>query len=78
MNANIKVNMYAPAKEEKIVLRYTNSEATNYVDGGVEEVGIEYSAPTGLVAVNRVTNFDEAGTVVESIRQGKKEQQEKS
>ncbi len=73
MNANIKVNMYAPAKEEKIVLRYTNSEATNYVDGGVEEVGIEYSAPTGLVAVNRVTNFDEAGTVVESIRQGKKE-----
>ncbi len=73
LNANINVNMYAPAKEEKIVLRYTNSEATNYVDGGAKEIGIEYSAPTGLVAVNSISNYDAQGSVTTSIRQGKKD-----
>ena len=74
MNANINVNMYAPAKEEKVVLRYANSEATNYyANGTVKEVGIEYSAPTGLVAVNSISNYDDQGTVTTSIRQGKKE-----
>ena len=73
MNVNIKVNMYAPAKEEKVILRYTNSEATNYVDGGVKEVGIEYSAPTGLVTVNSISNYNAEGSTVTSVRQGKKE-----
>ena len=73
IKANIKVNLYTPAKTENIVMRYTNSEATNYVDGGYKEVGMNYSAPTGLVAVNTVSNYDDNGTVTTSVRQGKKE-----
>ena len=30
INANIKVNLYTPAKKEQVKLRYTNNEATNY------------------------------------------------
>ena len=73
LNANIKVNIYTPAKSEVVKLRYNNSEATNYVDGGYKEVGIAYSAPTGLVAVTRISNYDNEGSIVESVRQGKKE-----
>ncbi len=73
MNANIKVNMYTPAKQEKIILRYTNGEATNYVDAGVKKVDIGFSAPTGLVAVNSISNYDSQGSVLTSIRQGKKD-----
>ena len=73
IKANIKVNLYTPAKTENIVMRYTNSEATNYVDGGYKEVGINYSAPTGLVAVNSILNYNDAGEIVASVKQGKKE-----
>ena len=73
IKANIKVNLYTPAKTENIVMRYTNSEATNYVDGGHKEVGINYSAPTGLVAVNSILNYNDAGEIVASVKQGKKE-----
>ncbi len=73
LNANIKVNLFAPAKSEQIKLRYTNSEATNYVDEGYKEVGISYSAPTGLVAVNSISNYNNEGTITTSVRQGKKE-----
>ena len=73
LNANIKVDLYAPAKTEQIKLRYTNSEATNYVDQGNKEVEISYSAPTGLVAVNSVSNYNNEGTITTSVRQGKKE-----
>ena len=73
IKANIKVNLYTPTKTENIVMRYTNSEATNYVDGGYKEVGINYSAPSGLVAVNTVSNYDDNATVTTSVRQGKKE-----
>lgn len=31
INANIKVNLYTPAKSDIIKLRYNNSEATNYI-----------------------------------------------
>ena len=73
IKANIKVNLYTPAKTENIVMRYTNSEATNYVDGGYKEVGINYSAPTGLVAVNSILNYNDVGEIVASVKQGKKE-----
>ena len=73
LNANIKVDLYAPAKTEQIKLRYTNSEATNYVDQGNKEVEISYSAPTGLVAVNSISNYNNEGTITTSVKQGKKE-----
>ena len=73
INANIKVNMFAPAKNEKIEMRYTNEEATNYVGEGKKEVEISYSAPRGLVAATRISNYDEEGSTVTSIKQGKQE-----
>ena len=68
---DIKVNLYSPAKSEKIKLRYTNDEATNYANNGEDEIEINYSAPTGLVAVNSITGYKEDSRI-ESVRQGKK------
>lgn len=72
LNTNIKVNLYTPAKTETIKFRYSNSEATNYEDGGKAELPISYSAPTGLVAVNSISNY-KGSNVVTSVKQGKKE-----
>ena len=73
LNANIKVNLYTPAKTELMTLKYTNQEATNYENDGMSELGINYSAPTGLVAVNSISNYDSIGSVTTSVRQGEKE-----
>ena len=73
LNANIKVDLYAPAKTEKIKLRYSNDSATNYATNGYEEVDIAYSAPTGLVTVNSTSNYNLIGSVLTSVRQGSKE-----
>ena len=69
--ANIKVNLYTPAKKEKVKLRYTNDEATFYENDGYSEFDVSYSAPTGLVAVNCIEGYKE-GAKVQSVRQGKK------
>lgn len=76
INANIQVNLFTPAMEQQINLTYTNSEATNYVSGqeyGFTSKEISYSAPTGLLTVNTTSNYDELGSMVTSVRQGKKE-----
>ena len=73
LNTNIKVDLYAPATESQFVLKYTNAESTSYEDGGLTQLPIYYSAPTGLVTVNSTSNFDFAGTVLTSIKQGEKE-----
>ena len=73
INANIKVNLYTPAKAETFVLKYTNTEATNYDNDGVAELKVDYSAPTGLVTVNSISNYNTIGSVITSVRQGEKE-----
>ena len=73
INANIKVNVFTPAKTEKMVLKYTNSEATNYDNNGYSELEVKYSAPTGIVTVNSISNYNNAGAVISSVRQGAKE-----
>ncbi len=74
LNANIKIDLYAPAKTEKIQLRYTNDQATNYATDGYEEIEITYSSPTGLVTVNSISNYNQQGSVITSVRQGEKEE----
>ena len=71
INANIKVNLYTPAKKEQVKLRYTNNEATNYENNGEDVFEINYSAPTGLVAVNSIEGYN-GDSKVQSVRQGKK------
>lgn len=73
INANIKVNLYTPAKTETMVLKYTNSEATNYENNGASELAVNYSAPTGVISVNSISNYNAAGSVITSVRQGEKE-----
>lgn len=73
INANLKVNLFTPAKSENFTLKYTNSEATSYADEGNVQSMIAYSAPTGLVAVNSMSNYNNLGTTVTSVRQGEKE-----
>lgn len=72
LNADIKVNLYTPAKTEVMTLRYNNQEATNYENEGVTEFAVNYSAPTGLVAVNSTSNYNNLGTTLTSVRQGDK------
>lgn len=73
INANIKVDLYTPAKSDIIKLRYTNNEATNFDNNGYTELPISYSAPTGLVAVNSTSNYNAVGSITTSVRQGVKE-----
>ena len=70
LNTNITVDLFTPATEGNIMLNYTNDSATSYSDNGEYSLPIEYSAPTGLVAVNTTTGFDEVGSVLTSVRQG--------
>ena len=80
LNANIKVDEYAPAKEEEIKLYYNNEESTNYTTdlvenmqgtlGAVETKQVEYSAPKGVVSVNSISNYNEENTVITSIKEG--------
>lgn len=70
--ANIDIDIYAPAKEESIKLYTLNEEVTN-IENEYKEVTINYSAPTGLVAVNSTANYNNVGSVLTSVRQGKKE-----
>lgn len=73
INADVKVDLYTPAKSDIIKLRYTNNEATNYDNNGYTELPINYSAPTGLVAVNSTSNYNNIGSITTSVRQGVKE-----
>ena len=70
INANIKVNLYTPAKKEYVKLRYVNDEATNYENNGEDTFEVTYSAPTGLVTVNSIKGYN-GESKVQSVRQGK-------
>ena len=75
LNTNIKVNLFAPAMEGKFELTYTNSEATNYSEEnqekGYSETLIRYSAPSGVVSVNSISEYNDKGEVITSVKQGK-------
>ena len=73
INANIKVDLYTPAKSESMMLTYTNAEATNYENNATSELAFNYSAPTGVVSINTISGYDASGTTITSVRQGAKE-----
>lgn len=70
LNSKITVNKYTPLMEKEIELKVTNSEATNYINEGISKTKITYSAPTGVVAINTIKNYDGNGNEVTSIKQG--------
>ena len=73
LTLNLKANLFTPAKADAIKVHYLNDNATAYADDGNEEVAFNYSAPTGVVAVNTISNYDAVGSVTTSVRQGTQE-----
>lgn len=71
-NANVKVNKFTPLMEKEIVLTFENSEATGYANEAKDVKKITYSAPTGVVSVNSITNYDSNGNILTSVNQGTK------
>lgn len=81
LNADVTVDNYTPSLDTSIKAYCYNSQATNYSNAveyalenttvcGSEEVKIEYTAPSGVIAVNTLSNYNEAGKSVTSIKQG--------
>lgn len=70
-NSRLTVNKFTPQLEKEIILKYTNSEATNYYEEGQSIKQITYSAPKGVVSINSIMNYDETENILTSIGQGK-------
>lgn len=81
LNADITVDKYTPSLEKTMKAYAYNSEATNYTNAAEytindapivasEEAKLEYSAPSGLFAVNTMANYNNVGTALTSIKQG--------
>ncbi len=73
INADIKVNLFAPAAEQEIKAQVVNDEATIYSDEGKSVVKVLYSAPSGVLTVAATKNYDKAGSMITSVHQGKME-----
>lgn len=70
LNTNITADLFTPAIEGAFILNYSNDSATDNNENKEYILPVDFSAPTGLVAVNTTTGYDEAGTVLTSVRQG--------
>lgn len=83
LNADIAVDMYAPTMDTVIKAYAYNSEATNYAHPieytiensrtvAYQEASIKYSAPSGMIAVNTLSNYNNQGSQITSFKQGTK------
>ena len=65
LNLDITLSKMAAAKKDKIVMEYTNENATEYYGGttdkGVVEKEISIAAPSGLVTVNNLPTYNIEG-----------------
>ena len=67
----IKLDNYTPSKEENISFTFKNEKATSLVNEGKQEVKINLDAPIGVVSVNKLANYNNVGSSIESVSQGK-------
>jgi len=81
LNVDITVDKYTPSVDAMVKAYAINSEATNYANPveyaindntvcAYKEAKIEYSAPSGVVAINTIANYNALGTALTSIKQG--------
>lgn len=78
LNTDIKAKLLTPNKEDEIKLYYANPNAITYVNSvqigeqnlGASSTGIEFSAPSGMVAVSNILNYENTGKSVISVKQG--------
>ena len=71
INSKLILDNYTPSKEEKIVFKVKNEKATSYKNEGRQEVKIKLEAPTGVISVNKLANYNNVGSSIESVKQGK-------
>lgn len=75
---NIEVNKLSPTKTEEIKMYYYNSNTVNYENGiqtdkglgGLATTNIEIVAPTGMIAINGMTNYDGNNNTITTLNQG--------
>lgn len=70
LNADMNVDIYTPSVERGFKVYCNNEEATNYATE-YKETKIQYSAPNGVIAINTTSNYNDAGSRLTSIKQGK-------
>lgn len=75
INCNIKLDLYTPTKNSKIEMKYINENASKYRNEndniGYAETEVEYKAPTGVVSINKISNYENTGKTITSVNQGK-------
>ncbi len=73
LNADIDLDIFTPNKDQEIKLSYKNDKASAYEDNkdhGEAVATVNYSSPTGLVAVNAIKGFDGKDSMIASVNQG--------
>ena len=78
VNTNITVNNLTPSKTEQIKMYYYNSNTVNYDNGVITDKGlgglattnIEFVAPTGMITINGISNYDGNENLLMSVNQG--------
>lgn len=73
LNADIELDIFTPNKDREIELSYVNDKASSYPEGkdhGEAKATINYSSPTGLVAVNSINGFAGKDSMIASVNQG--------
>ncbi len=78
VNTNITVNNLTPTKTEEIKMYYYNSNTVNYDNGVVTDKGlgglattnVEFVAPTGMITINGISNYDGNENMLMSVNQG--------
>lgn len=78
LKTDLKVNILTPNKKDTIQMYYYNNGATNYAQPvntsngteGLAQTEIEYAAPTGLVNISHLSNYEDTGKQLMSVNQG--------
>ena len=72
ISTDLKLDLLTPSMEDEIILNYTNEDATVYEDEGKETANVSYVAPTGVISVNTVSDYNGENSKVTSVEQGTK------
>lgn len=78
LKTNITVNQLSPSKQTEVKMYYYNSNTVNYDNGvqtdkglgGLATTNIELVAPTGMITINGMQNYDGNGNTIMTLNQG--------
>ena len=72
INATLKLKKEPiPKIEDEVIFTYTNNEATNYFNNGIQTQKITYLSPTGVISINSLKNYKDSENLI-SINEGTK------